>query len=63
MRRLAATLAGLALALTLSGPAWANEDPSSRSSHHSRFSGRSDSGADSRPYGDKTQHDDPSILF
>ena len=59
MRRLSAVLAGITLALALSAPSWA-AGPESR---HHRFSGRSESPGEGQSRGDKTQHDDPSILF
>ena len=60
MRKLSAALAGLTLVVTFSTPAWAAE---AETRHQHRYSGQSDTpeGASSR--GDKTQHDDPSILF
>ena len=60
MRKLSAALAGLTLVLTLASPAWAAE---TETRHHHRYSGQSASPNDAGRRGDKTQHDDPSILF
>ena len=59
MRRLSAALTGLALALTLSAPAWAE----TVQERHHRVNDRSDSPGNDRSRGDNIQHDDPSILF
>ena len=59
MRKLSAALAGLALVMTLSTPAWAD----TVEHRHHRFSGRSDSSGQGSSRGDNEQHDDPSILF
>jgi hypothetical protein len=61
MRKLPAAITGFVLVTTLSTPAWAAGDrPETR--HHHRFSGRAASPDDGRR-GDRTQHDDPSVLF
>jgi len=59
MRKLSAALAALTLVVTLSGPAWAaGTEP-----RHHRYSGQADSPDGADRSGDRTQHDDPSILF
>jgi len=59
MRPLSATLAGIALAVTLSTPAWA----ATTEQRHHRYHGQSDAPAQGRRGGDAAQHDDSSILF
>ena len=59
MRRLSATLAGIALAATLSTPAWA----ATTEQRHHHYHGQSDAPAQGGRGGDVTQHDDPNILF
>jgi hypothetical protein len=60
MRKLPAAIAGLAIAITLSTPAWAD----GVQSRHHRFGGQSDSsGADRARYDERHHDDDGSILF
>jgi hypothetical protein len=59
MRKLSAALAGLAVVVTLSTPAWAE----TVQHRHHRFGGQSDSRGEGWSRGDNVQHDDPSILF
>ena len=59
MRRLPATLAGVALAVTLSTPARA----ATTEQRHHRYHGQSEGSAETGRQGDATQHDDPSVLF
>lgn len=59
MRTLSAALAGLAVVVTLSTPAWAD----TVEHRHHGFRGQSDSRGEGSSRGDNLQHDDPSILF
>jgi hypothetical protein len=59
MRRLPATLAGIALAVTLATPAWAATTEHRHHRYHGQSAGPAQRGRD----GDAAQHDDPSILF
>lgn len=60
MRKLPAALAGLTLVMTLASPAWAAE---TQTRHQHRYSGQSDTRDGATARGDKTEHDDGSILF
>ena len=59
MRKLSAVLAGLAVVLTVSTPAWADTGQH----RHRGFRGQSDSRGGGSSRGDNLQHDDPSVLF